>query len=130
MQTHSRRCGMIVQGIIDATGLESFTHIRIASKVPDYHHEKMDGSGYPRGLADREIPIEARIVAFADIFDALTSNRPYKKAWTTEDALTELYSLTPDKLDRRCVDALAKNIEKVEWIKKHFQASQGDKPEK
>jgi putative two-component system response regulator len=50
------------------------------------HHEKWDGSGYPAGLHGEEIPLAARIVAIADVFDALTSERPYKKAWTVEDA--------------------------------------------
>jgi putative two-component system response regulator len=52
------------------------------------HHEKWDGSGYPQGLAGKEIPLEGRIVAIADVFDALTSERPYKKAWSVEDAVT------------------------------------------
>ncbi len=51
------------------------------------HHERWDGAGYPHGLAEKEIPLAGRIVAIADVFDALTSERPYKKAWTVEDAV-------------------------------------------
>ncbi|MCG8519134.1 MAG: response regulator [Pseudomonadales bacterium] len=60
--------------------------LRMARDIALYHHEKWDGSGYPYGLSGTDIPIEARIVALADVFDALTSERPYKKAWSIDDA--------------------------------------------
>jgi HD-GYP domain-containing protein (c-di-GMP phosphodiesterase class II) len=55
-----------------------------------YHHERWDGGGYPEGLSGRQIPIEARVLAVADAFDAMTSNRPYRRAFTTERALEEI----------------------------------------
>lgn len=61
--------------------------MRLAYSIALTHHEKWDGSGYPNGLAGEAIPMEGRIVAIADVFDALTSERPYKKAWTNEDAV-------------------------------------------
>lgn len=61
--------------------------LRLASTIALNHHEKWDGSGYPNGLSGEEIPHAARIVAVADVFDALTSERPYKHAWSIEDAL-------------------------------------------
>ena len=59
----------------------------MASVVALGHHEKWDGTGYPEGLAGEDIPLAARICAIADVFDALTSERPYKKGWAVEDAV-------------------------------------------
>jgi putative two-component system response regulator len=64
--------------------------LSVAQRVALGHHEKWDGSGYPSGLAGEAIPFEARVVAVADVFDALTSVRPYKKAWSVEEALNYL----------------------------------------
>jgi putative two-component system response regulator len=79
--------------------------LAVAHRVALGHHEKWDGSGYPAGLAGEAIPFEARIVAIADVFDALTSVRPYKPAWSVEDALDYLREnrgrhFDPDLVDR------------------------------
>ncbi|GAB1385406.1 two-component system response regulator [Melaminivora sp.] len=66
--------------------------LQLARSVAQHHHEKWNGSGYPAGLAGQAIPLEARIVALADVFDALTSQRPYKKAWTDEAAIALIES--------------------------------------
>lgn len=66
--------------------------LRMAHTIALTHHEKYDGTGYPRGLVGEEIPLESRICAIADVFDALTSVRPYKKAWSIEDAVDHLQS--------------------------------------
>ncbi len=71
-----------------------------------YHHERMDGSGYPHGLAAGEIPIEARIVAVADTYDVLTSDRPYRLAFTQVQALHRILLEAGPHLDPRVVDAL------------------------
>jgi HD-GYP domain-containing protein (c-di-GMP phosphodiesterase class II) len=55
--------------------------------IPRHHHEKWDGSGYPDGLAREAIPLAARLFAFADVYDALTSDRPYRPAWSQVEAL-------------------------------------------
>lgn len=82
------------------------------------------GSGYPGGLRGEAIPIEARIIAVADIFDALTSRRRYKIAWTNEEAFAMLQRLAGVKLDRDCVEALIKNREAVEEIQGRFKEEQ------
>jgi hypothetical protein len=76
-----------------------------AIKIAGGHHEKWDGTGYPRGLADEDIPLEARVMSLADMYDALLSERPYKKAWTHEEAVTEIISRRDTQFDPLIVDA-------------------------
>lgn len=80
--------------------------IQLAGQIALGHHERYDGSGYPHGLAGEQIPLAARIVAVADVFDALLSPRPYKKAWTIEAALDYLREQSGRHFDPRCVEAL------------------------
>jgi two-component system response regulator RpfG len=82
------------------------------------HHEKFDGSGYPHGTQQYEIPLEARIVAVADVYDALTSNRPYKTAWSNEDSLAYLITNSGKHFDPACVDAFIAQYNQVELIQK------------
>ncbi len=77
----------------------------LARLVARSHHEHWDGSGYPDGLKGEEIPIEARIVAVADVYDALISERPYKSAWTPEEAIQEIQRIAGSHLDATIVDA-------------------------
>jgi len=67
--------------------LKSINYLRSALDIPHLHHEKWDGSGYPYGLSREQIPLSARLFAIVDVFDALTSDRPYRKAWTKEEAI-------------------------------------------
>ncbi|QDL56783.1 response regulator [Rhodoferax aquaticus] len=85
------------------------------------HHEKFDGSGYPSGLKGEEIPIFSRIVAVADVFDALTSERPYKKAWTLEAAVEFLVAGSGQHFDPQCVNAFLSAWEQVLEIRDHYQ---------
>ena len=90
--------------------------IQAGATIALRHHERYDGSGYPDGLAGEAIPLEARIVAVADVFDALVSPRPYKEAWTVEKALAYLYAQRGRLFDPQCVDVLVRNKARLEEI--------------
>src|SRR5690606_25926118 len=79
--------------------------IRTAELIAQSHHEKWDGTGYPDRLSGTDIPIEARIVALADVFDALCSERPYKKAWPLAKAYAEILNCAGTHFDPVCVNA-------------------------
>jgi cyclic di-GMP phosphodiesterase len=79
--------------------------LRAAEEIARGHHEWWDGSGYPSGLVRDEIPLRARIVAIADVFDALTHTRPYKPAWPVEDAVEEIHRLSGKQFDPQAVNA-------------------------
>lgn len=80
------------------------------------HHERCDGSGYPDGLRGNQIPLLARILAVADVFDAMTSDRPYRKAMPVSQAIDELVREQETRFDPDVVRALIKYIEATEWI--------------
>ncbi|MGR9051444.1 MAG: HD-GYP domain-containing protein [Gammaproteobacteria bacterium] len=121
MKTHTQKGREIIDDLLNNYNLDRFQHIEMIRNIAAYHHEALDGSGYPEGLASDAIPIEARIVAVADIFDALTSDRPYKKAWPNDEAFELLEKLAGIKLDKRCVDALLKNRPVIEEIQRLFK---------
>jgi HD-GYP domain-containing protein (c-di-GMP phosphodiesterase class II) len=73
-----------------------------------FHHERMNGTGYPSGLVGQAIPLEARIVAVADAYDAMTHDRPYRPALSPLQAMEELQRCTPEGYDKECVDALGR----------------------
>jgi putative two-component system response regulator len=80
--------------------------LQLAKEIALTHHERWDGSGYPAGLKGEQIPISGRIVAVADVFDALTHHRPYKHAWPVVDALAELHRLSSHHFDPQIVERL------------------------
>lgn len=79
--------------------------IRMAAEIAEAHHERWDGRGYPYGLSGRDIPLPARIVAVADVFDALTTERPYKAAMDFDEALSCILTERGEHFDPECVDA-------------------------
>jgi len=123
MKTHSLKGREIIDDLIQNFGLENISHTHILRNIATYHHETINGTGYPEGRSGDDIPLEARIVAVADIFDALTSKRPYKEAWSNDDAFAALNEMAGEKLDQDCVDGLLTQREAVEEIQHQFKES-------
>lgn len=94
--------------------------LRLAAVIALSHHEKFDGTGYPNGLAGEAIPLCGRIVAVADAFDALTSERPYKRAWDRPHAVEILRHSRGSHFDARCVDAFLRDLDAVRAIGECF----------
>lgn len=85
----------------------------LAGSIAQTHHENWDGSGYPGGLAGKRIPVAGRLTALADVFDALLSDRPYKKAWDIESAIRYVREQSGKKFDPDIVGALVGNLDRV-----------------
>jgi response regulator RpfG family c-di-GMP phosphodiesterase len=114
MKTHAEKGYEILRGsrsrLLDLAALIAWTH-----------HEKVDGSGYPRGLRGEEIPLQGRIVAVADVYDALTSERPYKKAWDIERTEGWLRDCAGQHFDPACVEAFLARRADILEIRASFQ---------
>jgi putative two-component system response regulator len=95
--------------------------LRLAAEIAYAHHEKFDGSGYPNGLAGTGIPLSGRIVAVADVFDALTSARPYKAAWEVSRAVDFLRENSGSHFDPACVNAFISRLDDALEIRSQFQ---------
>jgi response regulator RpfG family c-di-GMP phosphodiesterase len=91
--------------------LKPIRYLRPALDIPYCHHEKWDGSGYPRGLKAEEIPFQARIFAVVDVWDALTSDRPYRKAWPKDDALEYIKAKAGEEFDPKVVDQFLEMVQ-------------------
>ncbi len=100
------------QVVIGFQILSPLEHLGAVREYVRSHHEHWDGSGYPDGLTGEDIPIGARILCAAEIFDAITSSRPYQEPMTAERAMDLMYRLAGETLDRRVVDALAQTVKR------------------
>jgi len=123
MRTHAQKGRDMIDDLLANFGLDNTPHVELLRNIAGYHHEAVNGSGYPEGRSNGDIPLEARIVAVADVFDALTSKRPYKDAWSNEKAIDTLRELAGEKLDQECVDALINRMDEVLQIQTHFKES-------
>lgn len=95
--------------------------MRIAKDIALYHHERWDGSGYPTGLTGNAIPVAARIVAIADVFDALTSERPYKSAWPVEQATQLIREESGKHFDPNLVEVFFQCLPKLLEVKEQWR---------
>lgn len=120
MKGHVAKGVEIIDLMMRDFGLKSMPYLDVLRNIVAYHHEALDGSGYPYRLNGDQIPIEARIAAVADVFDALTSERPYKKAWSNDEALALLRKNAGSKFDPECVEILAGAMPEIEEIQARF----------
>ena len=91
--------------------LSPITYLNQALDIPHYHHEKWDGTGYPNGLRENQIPLHARLFAVVDVYDALTSHRPYRPAWTKQQAVDLIREQNGKHFDPGVVPEFLKSIE-------------------
>ena len=117
MRGHVASGVAVVEELIRDFDLGGSADVAMLRNIVRAHHEALDGSGYPDGLKDGEIPLEARIIAVADVFDALTSERPYKRTWTSDAAFGFLNDQKGTRFDAACVAALVARAPEAESIR-------------
>ncbi len=102
-------------------GDDGSAFLRMAREIALNHHEKWNGSGYPHGIAGEAIPVSARIVAIADVFDALTSRRPYKEPWSVSEALELIRRERGEHFDPELVDAFERCLPEILAVRERWQ---------
>jgi two-component system response regulator RpfG len=95
-------------------------YMKIGAIIALNHHERFDGKGYPKGLKGEEIPLIARVVAVADVFDALVTARPYKHAWPTDEAVAYIQQQSGSHFDPKCVDAFCSRLDEIRQIQVEY----------
>lgn len=120
IKTHVQKGLEIIHSIIDEFDLAGLKHLSILYNIIGCHHEKYDGSGYPDGLTGSDIPLEGRIVAVADVLDALSNPRPYKQAWSFEKSVDFIVDQSGRHFDPDCCNILDNNRDEFHVIFKRF----------
>ena len=120
MRTHAA-LGESILRVMAGAGQADGSLFSVAASLAGAHHENWDGSGYPRGLRGQDIPLGARLMAVADVYDALTTARVYKRAWTHEEASTEILKLEGVKFDPLIVAAFQKEEARFHAIAEEFR---------
>lgn len=120
MKLHTTRGKDMIRDLQQHLQLLSQHAVNVLENIVYHHHEAWDGSGYPDGLAGEAIPLEARILAVADVFDALTSRRVYKERWSFEQAMQFMQDNSGVKFDPACINVFHENRKEVESIVDSF----------
>lgn len=121
MRGHALAGLELVDQLLNNFGLSGVSQVQMLRNIILHHHELMDGSGYPDGLAGNTIPLESRIVTVADVFDALTSQRPYKQPWSNAEAFAWLQQQAGSLFDPDCVEALIQQADELAHIQACFR---------
>ena len=116
---HAREGGRIIKEVFALSEDKDF--IQIAAEVAESHHEWWNGSGYPKALKEEEIPISARIMAVADVFDALVSKRCYKSPYSVEEAYTIIKDETGTHFDPVFANLFLEQKEEIAQVMKKFR---------
>ena len=119
MKTHTTAGRKILENAISS--MEGDNYLKEARNLAAYHHERWDGKGYPEGLHGEVIPLSARIMAVADVFDALSSPRVYKPAFPLDEAVKMIQEGSGTQFDPKCVEVFVESIAEVKKIHKQYQ---------
>lgn len=121
VQGHTTAGAAIVEDLIIDLQLEQWPYVSMLRAVVRSHHERIDGSGYPDRLRGKQIPFAARLTAVADVFDALVTGRPYKRAWPPKEAFAHLSRHAGSQFDEGCVRAFLGRADEIISAHRLFQ---------
>ncbi len=121
MKTHAQIGGEVLEGIDNKFKQYNINYFKMAADIANGHQEKYDGKGYPKGAKSDEIPLAARITALADVFDALTSKRPYKEAFSLEMSYDIIKKSSGSHFEPKIVDAFFDAIEEIELVYEQYK---------